>query len=118
MRGKICEEQHLINKGYFYIFKSFQLVKTHLYKLPVMFQLFLECLDTLVEVFSVDLVVLLCLQALGFLLFQLSLEGPEAQGQRAVVLFCLPLQVQPVLGQTLRLCQESLKQTQRKVRAT
>lgn len=74
-----------------------------------MFQLFLECLDTLVEVFGVDLVVLLRLQALGLLLFQLSFEGPEAQGQRVVVLLCLPLQVQPVLGQMLRLCQESLK---------
>lgn len=63
-----------------------------------MFQLLLECLDALVEVFGVGLVVLLRLQALGFLLFQLSLQGPEAQGQRAVVLRRLPLQVQPILG--------------------
>lgn len=69
-----------------------------------MFQLFLKCLDALVEVFLVDSVVLLGLQALSFLLFQLSLQSPEAQRQRAAVLFCLPLQVQPILGQTLRLC--------------
>lgn len=78
---------------------------TCLYKLPVMFQLFLECLDVLVEVFGGVLVVLLCLQALYFLFVQLSLQGPKAQGQRTSVLLCLPLQVLPILGQTLRLCQ-------------
>lgn len=46
-----------------------------------MFQLFFESLDPLVEVFSVGLMVLLCFQALCFLLFHLSLQGPEAQGQ-------------------------------------
>jgi len=44
-----------------------------------MFQLFLKGLYTLIEVFSVGLVVQLRLQALSFLLFKLSLQGPEAQ---------------------------------------
>lgn len=57
-----------LNKGYFFETFRFELVKTHLYKLPVVFQLFLECLDTLVEVFGVGLVVQFCLQALCFLL--------------------------------------------------
>lgn len=70
-----------------------------------MFQLFLKGLDTLVEVFRVGLVVLLCLQALDLLFFQLSLQVSEAKGQRTSVLLCLPLQIKPVLGQTLRLCQ-------------
>lgn len=85
-------------------------VKHHLYELAVVFQLILKCLDTLVEVFGVSLVVQLCLQAFCLLLFQFSLQHSEALGQRVVVLLCLPLQVQPVLGQTLCLCEQSFKQ--------
>lgn len=73
-------------------------LKSHLYKLPVMLQLFLECLDTLVEVFSVTFVLQLCLEAHCFLLFQFSLQNRKALRQRAVVLLRLPLQVQPILG--------------------
>lgn len=74
-----------------------------------MFKLLLQCLDTLAEVFSVGLVVQLRLQASGFLLLELPLQSPETKGQRAVILLCLPLQVQPILGQTISLCQQSLK---------
>ncbi len=106
-KEQIYEELHLTsNKGLFLnLSHFFQSYKTHLNKLPVVFQLFLEGLDLLVEVFGVGLVVLLRLQALCFLLIQLSFQGSEAPGQGAVVLLRLPLQVQLILGQTLRLCQ-------------
>ena len=90
--------------------KIYSIVKLNLNKLPVVFQLFLQSLDALVEVLGVGLVVLLCLQVLRFLLLQIPLQGPEAQRQRFVVFLGLPLQVQPILGQTLRLCKKSLKE--------
>lgn len=79
-------------------------LKSHLYELPVMLQLFLECLDMLVEVFRMTFVLQLCLEALRFPLFQFSLQNSKPLRQRAVVLLRLPLQVQPILGQLLCLC--------------
>lgn len=52
-----------------------------------MLQLFLKGLDTLVEVFCVGLVVVLHFKALGFLFFQVSLQGSKALHQRALVFF-------------------------------
>lgn len=89
-------------------------LQAHLYKLPIVFQLFLERLDTLTKVFRVILVLQLFLQEFSLLIFELSLQVPEAQRERLLVLLRLPLQVQPVLGQTLCLCQQSLEKTKRK----
>ena len=101
IKGKLKKQINTILASHYNKHLIYQNI--HLYKLTVMFQLLLQCLDMLVEVFSVGLVVQLRLQALGFLLFQISLQGPEALRQRPVVPLRLPLQVQSVLGQKLRL---------------
>lgn len=87
----------------------------HLDELPVVLQLLLERLHLLAEVFGVALMALLRLQALRLLLLQLPLQGLESLRQYAGVPLRLPLQVYPVLGQTLRLGQQSLgKEKKRK----
>lgn len=72
-----------------------------------MLQLFLKCLDVLVEVISVGLVVQLRLQTLCFLLLQISLQHTQALRQRPVISLSLSLQVQSVLSQTLSFCKQS-----------
>lgn len=88
----------------------------HLDELPVVFQLFLKRLHLLAEVFGVALMLLCCFQALCLLLFQLSLHGLESLRQQACVPLCLPLQVYPVLGQTIRLCQQSLDKKKNEIK--
>lgn len=79
---------------------------THVHELAVVLELPLQGLDVLLQVLGLGPPPLLQLLQAALLLLQLALQQLEARQQAAAVLVRLPLHVQLLLGQALRLPQQ------------